>query len=101
MGSAGSNAVSGQTVGGAGGLGATYVVGGVSYLVCGGGAGSSYRTTNPIVIAYGGSGIGGNGADSELGPNATAPAANTGSGGGGGGGGSSGAVGIIVIAFIP
>jgi Glycine rich protein len=101
MGSAGSNAVSGQTVGGAGGLGATYTVGGVAYLVCGGGAGSSYRTTNPIVIAYGGSGIGGNGADSELGPNATAPTPNTGSGGGGGGGGTAGAAGIIVIAFIP
>ena len=100
MGSAGSNAVSGQFVGGAGGLGATYTVGGVSYLVCGGGAGSSYRTS-PAVVAFGGSGIGGNGANSEFSPNSTNPTPNTGSGGGGGSGGTAGAAGIIVIAFIP
>lgn len=100
MGSAGSNAVTGQTVGGAGGLGATYTVGGVSYLVCGGGAGSSYRTS-PAVVAFGGSGIGGNGANSEFSPNSTNPTPNTGSGGGGGSGGTAGAAGIIVIAFIP
>jgi hypothetical protein len=99
MGSAGLNAVTGQNVGGAGGLGATYSVGGASYLVCGGGAGSSYRTAS--IVAAGGSGIGGGGANSELGPGPTNPTPNTGSGGGGGAGGTSGASGIIVIALIP
>lgn len=99
MGSAGLNAITGQNVGGAGGLGATYSVGGASYLVCGGGAGSSYRTAS--IVAAGGSGIGGTGANSELGPGPTNPTPNTGSGGGGGGGGTSGAAGIIVIALIP
>lgn len=100
MGGPGFNAVVGKTEGGVGGLGATYSVGGASYLVCGGGAGSSYRTA-PAVVAAGGSGIGGSGANSELGPGPTNPTPNTGSGGGGGGGGTSGAAGIIVIALIP
>jgi hypothetical protein len=100
MGGPGFNAVVGKTEGGAGGLGATYSVGGASYLVCGGGAGSSYRTA-PAVVAAGGSGIGGSGANSEFGPGPTNPTPNTGSGGGGGGGGTSGAAGIIVIALIP
>ena len=99
MGGAGLNAVTGQNVGGGGGLGATYSVGAASYLVCGGGAGSSYRTSS--IVAAGGSGIGGGGANSELGPGPTNPTPNTGSGGGGGAGGTSGASGIIVIALIP
>jgi len=104
MGSVGSNATT--AAGANGGLGLTYIVGGQSYLVCGGGGGGS---ESGAAGGSGGSGIGGTGGVGNNTPNGTAPtsgATNTGSGGGGSYGytsqshaGGSGGSGIVIIAY--
>ena len=104
MGSVGSNATT--AAGANGGLGLTYIVGGQSYLVCGGGGGGS---ESGAAGGNGGSGIGGTGGVGNNTPNGTAPtsgATNTGSGGGGSYGytsqshaGGSGGSGIVIIAY--
>jgi len=90
--------VSGQS--GAGGPGATYTIGGQSYLICGGGGGGGY-TSGGFTRGLGGSGIGGAGGtmDSLNG----FPATYYGSGGGGSPGnsapGGNGYQGIVIIAY--
>jgi len=91
---------------GLGGLGISFTIGGVSYLVAGGGGGQLYLN-NAAGGGVGGSGIGGRGAVTTTNGtniNATNPVANTGSGGGGGnnsnGTASAGASGIVVISYI-
>jgi len=98
MGGVGVACVSGQS--GAGGPGATYTIGGQSYLICGGGGGGGY-TSGGFTRGLGGSGIGGAGGtmDSLNG----FPATYYGSGGGGSPGnsapGGNGYQGIVIIAY--
>ena len=73
-----------------------------TYLAGGGGGGGYVANTTPV--NYGGSGIGGNGAQGSS-PSATAGTINTGSGGGGGSGqtaaalGGAGGSGIVVVRY--
>ena len=98
MGGKGVDCVTGQS--GAGGPGATYTIGGSSYLICAGGGGGGY-TSGGFTRGLGGSGIGGAGGtmDSLNG----FPATYYGSGGGGSPGnsapGGNGYQGIVIIAY--
>ena len=103
MGGSGANASTNTA--GTGGAGLSFTIGGVSYLVAGGGGGQLYLNSAAAGGA-GGSGIGGTGAvttTNSTSVNATNPTANTGSGGGGGnntaGSASAGASGIVVVAY--
>ena len=91
----------GGNSGGAGGAGSSYTLGGVSYLVSGGGGGGTDGNIGP-----GGSGIGGNGNNPASPFSALSNGKDgTGSGGGGGGGGyadtrgGTGGSGIVVISY--
>jgi hypothetical protein len=98
MGGKGVDCVSGQS--GAGGPGATYTIGGSSYLICGGGGGGGF-TSGGYTRGLGGSGIGGAGGTM----NTTNGYAATyyGSGGGGSPGnsapGGNGYQGLVIIAY--
>ena len=104
MGSVGSNATlpinASSWVGGNGGNGYTYTIGGTAYLVSGGGGGGSYNAGTGSAGGSGGTGGGGNGSLTSVGSDATYY--------GGGGGGSCGGVqlhggsgyqGLVIIAY--
>jgi hypothetical protein len=98
MGGKGVDCVSGQS--GAGGPGATYTIGGSSYLICAGGGGGGY-TSGGFTRGLGGSGIGG--AGGTMNSLNGFPATYYGSGGGGSPGnsapGGNGYQGIVIIAY--
>jgi glycine rich protein/Big-like domain-containing protein/all-beta uncharacterized protein/F5/8 type C domain-containing protein/BACON domain-containing protein len=86
------------TVGGNGGAGRTFTVGGIAANYGGGGGGGGTAASS---AGAGGSGIGGNG--NVSGGNGSNATANTGSGGGGGGNGGlggNGSAGTVVIAYV-
>jgi len=105
MGSAGiiGSTTNGSTwIGGNGGNGRSYTIGGTAYLVSGGGGGGSYNAAAGSTPGTGGTGGGGNGSiNGAVGSNATYY--------GGGGGGSSGGIqvpggngyqGIVIISYL-